>query len=287
MECTIYMGAVDIDRQRPNVFHIEQLGAKVIPVKDGSQTLKDAVNAAIRDWIASSNDTHYVIGSVLGPDPYPEMNRDFQSIIGQEVRKQIMKDEGKLPTILVACLGGGSNAMGLFHPFIEEKSIQKIAVEAGGYGKSLGQHASRVRGGTVGVVEGYKSYFLQTKNNQIAPTHSIAAGLDYPGMGPEVAYFYDQKNIMITNATDADALAAYSLLAKTEGIIPALESAHAVAHAIKLAPTMKREEIVVINISGRGDKDLFITAREFNDTPFKSFLTAEVKRYSNKTKKEK
>lgn len=275
LKCTIYMGEVDIARQRPNVFYMERLGAEVVSVKFGSRTLKDAVNAAIKDWIANSADTHYVIGSALGPDPYPAMNRDFQSVIGKEVRRQIIKIEGKLPDTLIACVGGGSNSIGLFHPFIKDKNIKKIGVEAGGKGKKLGQHAARFQGGKPGVVEGYKSYFLQTTDGQIAPTHSISAGLDYAGIGPELAYFHDLGKVEFTSATDKEALAAFDLLAKTEGIFPALESAHAVAEAIKLAPTMTKKQIIVVNVSGRGDKDLFITAKAFHDISFQKFLKSE------------
>lgn len=275
MECTIYMGEVDIARQRPNVFYMERLGAKVVPVSFGSKTLKDAVNAAIKDWIANSSDTHYVIGSALGPDPYPVMNRDFQSIIGKEVRKQIKQAEGRLPDMLIACVGGGSNAIGLFHPFIKDADVRMRGVEAGGTGKKIGQHAARFQGGKPGVVEGFKSYFLQTKDGQVAPTHSISAGLDYAGVGPELAYFHDLKRIEFTSATDKEALAAFDLLARTEGIFPALESSHAVAEAIKQAPLLRKDQIIVINISGRGDKDLFITAKAFRDTSFKEFLQTE------------
>lgn len=275
MKCTIYMGEVDIARQRPNVFYMERLGATVVPVIFGSRTLKDAVNAAIKDWIAHSVDTHYVIGSALGPDPYPVMNRDFQSIIGKEVRKQIIKAEGKLPDILIACVGGGSNALGLFSPFIKDSDVRMRGVEAGGTGKKLGEHAARFQGGKPGVVEGFKSYFLQTKDGQVAPTHSISAGLDYAGVGPELAYFHDLKRIEFTSATDKEALAAFDLLARTEGIFPALESAHAVAEAIKQAPILHQDQIIVVNISGRGDKDLFITAKAFHDISFKKFLQTE------------
>lgn len=279
MQCTIYMGEVDIARQRPNVFYMQQLGAEVIPVSFGSKTLKDAVNAAIKDWIAHSQDTHYVIGSVLGPDPYPEMNRDFQSIVGKEVLREFRKMKQRLPDTLIACVGGGSNAMGLFHPFVKYKEVELVGVEAGGTGTSLGQHASRFNGGEVGVVEGYKSYFLQTKDGQIAPTHSISAGLDYPGIGPELALLHDTKRVTFTSATDKEALNAYQLLAKTEGVFPALESAHAVAEVIKRAPKMKPTQTIVVNISGRGDKDLFIVARSLKDQTFKQFLEEEIGRY--------
>lgn len=279
MQCTIYMGEIDIARQRPNVFYMQQLGAEVIPVSFGSKTLKDAVNAAIKDWIAHSQDTHYVIGSVLGPDPYPEMNRDFQSIVGKEVLREFRKRKQRLPDTLIACVGGGSNAMGLFHPFVKYKEVELVGVEAGGTGTSLGQHASRFNGGEVGVIEGYKSYFLQTKDGQIAPTHSISAGLDYPGIGPELAFLHDTKRVSFTSATDKEALYAYQLLAKTEGIFPALESAHAVAEVIKKAPKMKPTQIIVVNISGRGDKDLFIVTKSLKDEAFKQFLADEVRRY--------
>jgi tryptophan synthase beta chain len=279
MECTVYMGEVDIARQRPNVFYMQQLGAKVVPVSFGSKTLKDAVNAAIKDWIATSEDTHYVIGSVLGSDPYPEMNRDFQSIIGKEVKRDFKKKHGRLPDTLIACVGGGSNAIGLFHPFIKDKQVQLIGVEAGGKGNKLGQHAARFNGGKVGVVEGYKSYFLQTNEGQVAQTHSISAGLDYPGIGPELAHFHDLKRIEFTSSTDKEALAAYQLLAKTEGVFPALESAHGVAEVIKRAPRMKSSQSIVVNISGRGDKDLFIVTRAIKDSSFKSFLEQEIERY--------
>jgi tryptophan synthase beta chain len=278
MECAVYMGEVDIARQRPNVFYMERLGATVVPVAYGNRTLKDAVNAAIKDWIAHSDDTHYVIGSILGPDPYPTMNRDFQSIVGMEVKKEIKKRTGNLPTMLIACVGGGSNAIGLFHPFLND-DVQMIGVEAGGRSSTLGDHAVRFKDKTVGVVEGYKSYFLQTEDGQIAPTHSIAAGLDYPGVGPEFAYLFDKGRVKFSSSTDAEALAAYDILAKTEGIFPALESAHAVAEGIKRAPSMKKTESIVINISGRGDKDLFIVTRAFEDNSFKEFLKEEIERY--------
>lgn len=279
LQCTIYMGEVDIVRQRPNVFYMQQLGAQVVPVSFGSKTLKDAVNAAIKDWIAHSDDTHYVIGSVLGPDPYPEMNRDFQSVVGREVMKEFKKGKQGLPDTLIACVGGGSNAMGLFHPFIKQKRVELVGVEAGGTGRAIGQHATRFNRGKVGVVEGYKSYFLQTESGQIAPTHSISAGLDYPGIGPELAMLHDSKRVAFTSATDEEALAAYQLLAKTEGIFPALESAHAVAEAIKRAAQMHPTQTIVVNISGRGDKDLFIVTRSLQDQTFKQFLAEEIKRY--------
>jgi tryptophan synthase beta chain len=278
MECVIYMGAIDIVRQRPNVFSMERLGATVIPVEDGSQTLKDAVNAAIKDYAAHADTTHYVIGSTLGPDPYPEMNRDFQSIVGREVRKQTLKAEGKLPDVLIACVGGGSNASGLFYPFLDS-AVRMIGVEAGGKGKKIGEHAARFQGGKPGVIEGYKSYFLQTKEGNIAPTHSIAAGLDYPGIGPELAHMHDTGRTEFTSATDQEALDAFEVLAKTEGILPALESAHAVAEVLKVAPTLGKKKIIVVNLSGRGDKDLFITAKAYKDASFQQFLEKEAKEF--------
>jgi len=276
LNCTIFMGSLDIARQRPNVFYMEQLGAEVVPVENGGKTLKDAVNAAIKDWLAHIDDTHYVIGSALGPDPYPEMNRNFQSIIGKEVRRQILKQEGRLPDLLVACVGGGSNALGLFHPFLKDVNIKMIGVEAGGVGKRLGEHAARFQGGKVGVAEGYKSYFLQTKDGQIASTHSISAGLDYAGTGPEIAQLYDLGRVEFTSATDKEALSAYQKLARSEGIFPALESAHAIAEVIKRAPLLSKNEIVVVNVSGRGDKDLFIVTKAFKDRSFREFLQREV-----------
>lgn len=275
MACTIYMGERDMHRQRPNVFFMQKLGATVVPVTTGSRTLKDAVNAALKDFLASSDQTHYLIGSALGPDPYPAMNRDFQSVVGKEVMTQFKRAEGKLPDILIACVGGGSNALGLFTPFIKYPSVTLVGVEAGGTGPRLGHHAVRFAHPTVGVVEGYKSYFLQTPDGNVAETHSIAAGLDYAGVGPEVAHLFDQQRVEMTSATDAEVLAAVDLLAKMEGIIPALESAHAVAEAIKRAPRLAKHQTIVVNISGRGDKDLFIVARATKDRSFAQFLEQE------------
>lgn len=274
--CTVYMGAVDVARQRPNVFLMEQLGATVVPVMFGSQTLKDAVNAAIKDWIENVKDTHYVLGSVVGPHPFPTMNRDFQSIVGREIKGQLKKRDGKLPDYVIACVGGGSNAMGAFTEFIPDASVKLIGVEAGGRGKKLGDNAVRFPYGSVGVVEGYKSYFLQDDDGQLQQTHSISAGLDYPGVGPELSYLHDTKRVEFVNALDKEALAAVRLLARTEGIIPALESSHAVAHAIKLAPTLPKDKTIVVNISGRGDKDLFILTRAFKDKKFYEFMKQEV-----------
>lgn len=276
--CTVYMGEEDIKRQRPNVFLMETLGAEVIPVTFGSRTLKDAVNAAIKDWIENVEMTHYLLGSVVGPHPFPIMNRDFQSIVGREIRKQIRERENKLPDYVVACVGGGSNAMGAFADFIKEKSVKLIGVEAGGRGGRIGDNAVRFPGGevqgggSVGVVEGYKSYFIQDSDGQLAKTHSISAGLDYPGIGPELSFLHDEKRVEFVSATDEEGLSAVKHLAKLEGIIPALESAHAVSHAIKIAPKLPKDKIIVVNLSGRGDKDLFILAKAFGDKKFYKFL---------------
>jgi tryptophan synthase beta chain len=275
--CTVYMGATDVARQRPNVFLMEQLGATVIPVTFGSQTLKDAVNAALKDWSANVSDTHYVLGSVVGPHPFPTMNRDFQSIVGREIRRQLRKQAGILPDYIIACVGGGSNAMGAFTDFIKEPSITLIGVEAGGKGNKIGDHATRFPGGAVGVVEGYKSYFLQDRDGQLQKTHSISAGLDYPGIGPELSFLHDRRRVLFVSVSDESVLSAVQLLAKTEGIIPALESAHAVSYALKLAPTLAKEKSIVINLSGRGDKDLFILTKAFKDKAFYAFLQEEVK----------
>jgi tryptophan synthase beta chain len=274
--CTVYIGAVDVARQRPNVFLMEQLGATVVPVTFGNQTLKDAVNAAIKDWIENVSDTHYVLGSVVGPHPFPVMNRDFQSIVGKEIKAQLKLSERRLPDYVIACVGGGSNAMGAFTDFIREKQVKLIGVEAGGKGKKSGEHALRFPNGTVGVVEGYKSYFLQNGDGQLRPTHSISAGLDYPGIGPELSYLHDSKRVTFVSAKDNEALAAVKKLAMTEGIIPALESAHAIAYAIKLAPALPKDKLIVVNVSGRGDKDLFILTKAFKDKNFYEFLKTEV-----------
>ncbi len=277
---TIYMGEVDIARQRPNVFLMEQLGAEVKAVTFGSKTLKDAVNAAIKDYIANVDITHFLLGSALGPHPYPTMNRDFQSVIGREIRSQLKKDENKLPDYIIACVGGGSNAMGAFNEFIAQKSVQLIGVEAGGRGKGIGNNAVRLAKNAeaaVGVVEGYKSYFLQDEDGNIAKTHSVSAGLDYPGIGPQLALLHDEKRVEFVSATDKEVLEAVQILSKTEGIIPALESAHAVVHAIKLAPTLSNDKVIVVNLSGRGDKDIFILAKAFGDKKFYTFLKETVK----------
>ena len=271
-DCTVYMGEVDIKRQRPNVFLMKQLGAEVISVKFGQRTLKDAVNAALKDYIENVKTTHYILGSVVGPHPFPTINRDFQSVVGREIKKQIKKAEKLLPDYVVACVGGGSNAMGAFTDFIGDASVGLIGVEAGGRGKKIGENAVRFPIGSVGVIQGYKTYFLQDKDGNLQNTHSISAGLDYPGIGPQLADLQDSGRIKFTSVTDKQALEAFRLLAQTEGIIPALESAHAVAATIKLAPTLDKKKIIVVNLSGRGDKDLFIVAKEFKDKNFFQFL---------------
>lgn len=274
-KCTIYMGEIDVDRQRPNVILMRLLGAEVIPVTFGSRTLKDAVSAAMKDLLQHSANTHYVIGSCLGPDPYPRMNRDFQSIVGREIRQQL----DSLPNYVVACVGGGSNALGAFSEFIPHESVKLIGVEAGGTGTKPGEHASRFPGAEVGIIEGYKSYFLQDEDGNTGRTHSIAAGLDYIGIGPELAQLHDKGRVKFVRASDQDALNATRELAQHEGIIPALESAHAVAQGLVLAPTLTSDQTIVINVSGRGDKDLFTTARHFDRQPFLEFLKQQVKSY--------
>ena len=258
LEGIVYMGEVDIARQQPNVYRMKLLGAEVRPVRSGSRTLKDAINEAIRDWVTNVGTTHYLLGSVLGPHPYPQMVRDFQSVIGREAREQVLATCGRLPDAIVACVGGGSNAMGIFHAFRDDESVDLIGVEAGGEGIGQG-HAARFADPTVsriGVLHGTKSYVMQTADGQIMDTHSISAGLDYPSVGPEHAWLRDQERAYYTYATDDEALAAFHELSRTEGIIPALESAHAVAEALKRAPTMRPDQILVVNLSGRGDKDL-------------------------------
>lgn len=259
LKCVVYMGAEDMRRQALNVFRMQLLGAEVCEVNAGSRTLKDAINEALRDWVTNVADTYYLLGSALGPHPYPLMVRDFQSVIGREARAQILEQEGRLPEVLIACVGGGSNSIGLFHPFLNDAGIRMIGVEAGGSGDELGQHAARFNtagGGRPGVLQGTMSYVLQDQHGQVASTHSISAGLDYPSIGPEHAFLHDLKRVEYSSVSDEDALAAFQLLSQLEGIIPALESAHAVAHAIEVASSMKRDEIVVVNLSGRGDKDV-------------------------------
>lgn len=261
LECEIYMGSEDMERQALNVFRMRLLGAKVTEVPVGSRTLKDAINEALRDWTTNVRTTHYVMGTVFGPHPYPMMVRDFQSIIGKETRGQIMKVEGRLPDYLIACVGGGSNAIGLFYEFLEETDIKMIGVEAGGLGIDTGQHASRFAGGSLGVFQGTKSYLLQDSDGNVLPTHSVSAGLDYASVGPEHSYLRDKGRIEYTYATDEEALRAFELLSKTEGITPALESAHAIAEVKKLAPKLSKDKIIIVNLSGRGDKDVQHVAR--------------------------
>jgi tryptophan synthase beta chain len=263
LECVVYMGTVDMERQQLNVFRMRLLGAEVRPVDAGSRTLKDAINEAIRDWVTNVEDTHYLLGSALGPHPYPRMVRDFQRVIGDEARRQVLEAEGRLPDLLIACVGGGSNAIGLFYPFIEDEGVAMVGVEAGGEGIAGGRHAARFADpdlGRVGVLHGTKSYVLQDDDGQIALTHSISAGLDYAAVGPEHAWLRDTGRVQYTYATDAEALDALGRLSALEGIIPALESAHAVAEAMRRAPHMAPEQLVVVNVSGRGDKDMHIVA---------------------------
>jgi len=262
LECEIYMGTEDIERQKPNVFRMKLLGAKVNPVSSGSKTLKDAMNEALRDWVTNVWNTFYIIGSVAGPHPYPMMVRDFQSVIGKEARQQIKKIKGRLPDYLIACVGGGSNAMGLFYPFIGDKTVRMIGVEAAGLGIKTGKHAASICAGKAGVLHGSKTYLLQDKDGQITQTHSVSAGLDYPGVGPEHSYLHDTGRIEYTAITDKEALNAFKTLSLSEGIIPALESSHAVAYAMKLAPKLGKDKVMIVNLSGRGDKDLNTAAKE-------------------------
>lgn len=260
LPCTIFMGATDVERQAPNVFRMKLLGAKVIPVTSGAGTLKDAMNEALRYWVSNVDDTFYIIGTAAGPHPYPQMVRDFQSIIGRETREQILEREGRLPDACVACIGGGSNAIGLFHPFLDDTSVRLIGVEAGGHGVDTNQHAASLTGGRPGVLHGNRTYLLQDNDGQIQEAHSISAGLDYPGIGPEHSWLHDMKRAEYVSVTDDEALAAFQLLAKLEGIIPALEPAHAFAHVAKIAGKMHKDEILVMNLCGRGDKDIFKVA---------------------------
>ena len=258
--CVVYMGAVDIERQKPNVFRMKLLGAEVVAVETGSATLKDAMNGALRDWVAHVDDTFYVIGTVAGPHPYPAMVRDFQSVIGIETREQIMAAEGRLPDTLVACIGGGSNAMGLFHPFLDDDGIRIIGVEAAGDGIDTDRHAASLSGGKPGVLHGNRTYLLQDDDGQIIEAHSISAGLDYPGIGPEHAWLHDSGRVEYVSATDTDALEAFQLCSKLEGIIPALEPSHALAHVLRIAPDLPSDHLIVMNMCGRGDKDVFTVA---------------------------
>ena len=261
MDCEIFMGREDTERQALNVFRMELLGAKVTPVDSGTATLKDAVNEAMRAWSARVDDTFYVFGSVMGPHPYPTIVRDFQSVIGKEAKEQALALTGRLPDFLIACVGGGSNAMGLFYPFIGDEGVRLVGVEAGGRGVDTDRHAATIAKGSVGVFHGMKSYFLQDDEGQITPVYSISAGMDYPGIGPEHAWLKDTGRAEYVSATDDEAVEAFAFLSRTEGIIPAIESAHAVAHAMKLAPTLNKESVIVVNLSGRGDKDVYQVAR--------------------------
>jgi len=264
LPCIIYMGEKDIERQSPNVFRMKLLGAEVRSVSSGSKSLKDAMNEALRDWVTNVRDTFYIIGTAAGPHPYPSMVRDFQSIIGKEVRSQILETENKLPDLLIACIGGGSNALGLFYDFLDNKEVKMIAVEAAGLGLSSGKHAASLSGGKPGILHGNKTYLLQNKDGQIEEAHSISAGLDYPGIGPEHSFLFDKKRVKYVAATDKEALAAFKYCCKFEGIIPALEPAHALAALIKIAPTMNSDKIIVMNMCGRGDKDIFTVANALN-----------------------
>ncbi|MCI5116862.1 MAG: tryptophan synthase subunit beta [Candidatus Electrothrix sp. LOE1_4_5] len=280
-DCTIYMGEVDVARQRPNVFWMEKLGATVVPVKDGSRTLKDAINEAFRDWVTNMDSTHYVLGTACGPHPFPEMVSWFQSIVGIEAKKQIQEQHGKLPDRVYACVGGGSNAMGIFQGFLEQKEVELIGVEAGGRGVDTGKHAARMVGDTAspGVAQGYKTMFLQDDDGQMLDTHSIAAGLDYVGVSPILADLGEKGRVRFEAATDTEVLDALTMTMRLEGIIPALESAHAFVQAIKEASSMSRDQALIINMSGRGDKDIFTIAHAFNDPSWKEFIISRAQEY--------
>lgn len=265
LECVVYMGSVDIARQEPNVFRMKLLGAEVRPVESGTKTLKDAINEAIRDWVTNVRDTHYLLGSALGPHPYPTIVREFQSVIGREAREQMLMDAGRLPDTVIACVGGGSNAIGVFSGFVNDEAVELIGVEAGGSGIASGKHAARfgdAEKARVGVIHGTRTYVLQDEDGQIADTHSVSAGLDYAAVGPEHAMLRDNERAFYTSATDEEALNAFQTLCHTEGIIPALESSHAVAEVIKKAPTMRKDQVILVNLSGRGDKDLNTVIKE-------------------------
>lgn len=281
-ECTIYMGAEDVDRQRPNVFWMERLGAKVVPVTEGSRTLKDAINEAFRDWVGNMDTTHYVFGTACGPHPYPEMVSWFQSIVGKEARRQVLEATGRLPTRVYACVGGGSNAMGIFSGFLEDVGVELVGVEAGGLGLSTGRHAVRLSGAdaSVGVAQGYRTYFLQNDDGQMRDTHSVAAGLDYIGVSPILAYFKDSGRARFEYATDAEVIEALALAMRKEGLIPALESSHAFVQAFKEAGQLGPDDVIVINQSGRGDKDIFTVADAFDDAAWKNFIRGKAARYA-------
>ncbi|OPX37579.1 MAG: tryptophan synthase subunit beta [Desulfobacteraceae bacterium 4484_190.1] len=279
-KCTIYMGEVDIARQRPNVFWMERLGAEVVPVTDGTRILKDAINEAFRDWVTNMDDTHYVLGTACGPHPYPEMVSYFQSIIGREAKKQIIKSEGKLPDRIYACVGGGSNALGIFSSFFDD-SVELVGVEAGGDGLNTGRHAARLasKDGTVGIAQGFKTYFLQNSDGQMQETHSVAAGLDYVGVSPILSLLKEEGRVRFESATDREVLDALSLTLKKEGLVPALESAHAFAQAFKEVPNLSRDDIILINQSGRGDKDIFTIADAFKDPNWQKFIQQKAEEY--------
>ncbi|MFC4167512.1 tryptophan synthase subunit beta [Teichococcus aestuarii] len=266
LKCVVYMGATDVERQQPNVFRMKLLGAEVVPVTSGAGTLKDAMNEGLRDWVANVSDTYYCIGTVAGPAPFPQMVRDFQCVIGEETRQQILAAEGRLPDALVCAVGGGSSAMGLFHPFLDDEGVAIYGVEAAGRGLESGEHAAAIAGGRPGVLHGNKTYLLQDNHGQITEAHSISAGLDYPGIGPEHSWLHEIGRATYVSVTDDEALEAFQLCSKLEGIIPALESAHGLAHVMKLAPTMDKDKIIVLNLSGRGDKDIFTVAKHMGVT---------------------
>ncbi|MFC2005543.1 tryptophan synthase subunit beta [Chloroflexota bacterium] len=267
LECIVYMGEEDMSRQSLNVFRMKLMGAEVSPVSTGSRTLKDAINEAIRDWVTNARDTYYLLGSVVGPYPYPLMVRDFQSVIGKETRQQILAQSGRLPDYIVACVGGGSNAIGIFHPFLDDKGVGLIGVEAAGRGLKTGEHAATLMAGKVGVLHGTKSYLLQDGRGQIKETHSVSAGLDYPGVGPEHSYLKDTGRASYVAVSDEEALEGFQLLCRTEGIMPALEPAHAIFHAVRMAGSLSKEQIIVVNLSGRGDKDINIVAEALGVKP--------------------
>lgn len=280
-ECTIYMGEVDVERQRPNVFWMEQMGAKVVPVTDGSRTLKDAINEAFRDWVANMDDTHYVLGTACGPHPFPEMVAWFQSIIGQEARRQILDRTGKLPERVYACVGGGSNAMGLFSGFLDDPSVTLVGVEAGGHGLTTGKHAARLasKDASVGIAQGYKTFFLQNGDGNMLETHSVSAGLDYVGVSPILAHLHTTGRVRFEAATDAEVVAALQLTMRKEGLIPALESSHAFAQAFKEAPTLTKDDVIIINQSGRADKDIFTVADAITDPKWEAFIQKKAEAY--------
>jgi tryptophan synthase beta chain len=280
-DCTIYMGAVDVERQRPNVFWMEQMGAEVIAVEDGSRTLKDAINEAFRDWVTNMDDTHYALGTACGPHPFPEMVSWFQSIIGKEARQQMLERTGKLPDRAYACVGGGSNAMGLFSGFMDDPEVELIGVEAGGRGKGIGQHAARLAydDATIGVAQGYKTYFIQDRDGQMQDTHSVSAGLDYVGVSPILADLYERKRVRFEAASDVEVVEAMKKTVRMEGLIPALESSHAFAQAFKEAPQMSPDEVILINQSGRADKDIFTVADAIDDPKWKEFIITKADEY--------